>query len=120
MLTEQEAGAADLMARAVELTAAAAELVASPTQGTGPGTSARAAELTTVPAQPPGLSTETSRRLEDTLNPAVRAAHARAPSAATSMADRPGAFPHAEAPAWVAEERVAALGLVAAVAGVID
>ncbi len=36
----------------------------------------------TVPAQRPGLSTETARRREDTLHPAVRAASARAPSAA--------------------------------------
>ena len=69
---------------------------------------AHAVESTTVPAQPPGLSTETSRLLEDTPNPAVRAAHARAPSAATTMADRPRAIRRAEAPAWVAE-RVAAV-----------
>ena len=44
-----------------------------------------------------------TRRLEDTLHPAVRAASARAPSAATSMADRQKAIRHAEAPASVAE-----------------
>jgi len=76
------------------------------------------AEFTTVPAQPTGLSAETPRRLEDTLNPAARAARARAPSAATTMADRPGAMPPAEAPAWVAEHLAAAAeeDLAAAVA----
>ena len=77
-------------------------------------TSAGAAEFTTVPAQRPGLSTETPRLLEDTLHPAARAASARAPSAATAMADRPGAIRHAEAPASVAERRVAAVDLAAA------
>ncbi len=72
------------------------------------GTSLGAAEFTTVPAQRPGLSTGTPRRLEDTRNPAVRAASAQVPSAATIMADRPGAFRHAEARAWVVEQRVAA------------
>jgi hypothetical protein len=120
MPTEQEA-------RAAELAAAAAEFVPAPTQGTGPGTWADAVELTTVPAQPPGPSTETGRRLEAMLNPAARAAPARAPSAATTMADRPRAIRHAEAPASVAEQRVAAVaeqrmaaGDLAAVAGVID
>ena len=70
---------------------------------------ARAPEFTTVPAQRPGLSAETPRRLEDTLNPAVRAGSARAPSAATTMADRQGAFRHVEAPAWVAEQRAPAV-----------
>src|SRR6266481_1139566 len=37
-------------------------------------------------------------------NPAVRAASARAPSATTTMADRKGAFRHAEAPASAAAE----------------
>ena len=65
----------------------------------------------------PGATTRpfdgNTRRLEDTLNPAARAASARAPSAATAMADRPGAMRHAEAPAWAAE-RVAAEQLVVA------
>ena len=43
------------------------------------------------------------------LNRAVRAASARAPSAAIGRADRQRAFRHAEAPAWVAEQRVAAV-----------
>ena len=67
------------------------------------------AEFTTVRVQRPGLSRGTARLLEDTRNPAVRAASAQVPSAATSMADRPGAFRHAEVPASVeAEGRVAA------------
>src|SRR5208282_61011 len=86
---------------------------------------AHAAELTAVPALPPDPSTETGRRLEAMLNPGGRAAHARAPSAATTMADRPRAIRHAEARAWVAEQPVAAERVVAAVvvraaAGVVD
>jgi hypothetical protein len=95
MPTEQEARAAELMADA--------------------------AELTTVPAQRPGLSRETSRRLEAMLHPALRVASARVPSAATAMADRPRAIRHAERPASVAEQRAAAVaGRVVAVAGVIN
>ena len=45
--------------------------------------------------------------LEDTVNPAVRAAPVQAPSAATNMAETPGAFRHAEARALVAEGRMA-------------
>jgi hypothetical protein len=106
-----EARAAELMVRAAELTADAAELTAVPAQ------------------QPqPDLSTETGRLLEAMLNPAGKAAHARAPSAAMTMADKPRAIRHAEAPAWVAEQRVAAAAerVVAAVAeraaaaGVVD
>jgi len=80
------------------------------------GRSADAAEFTTVAAQPPGLSAETPRRREDTLHPTARVARARAPSAATAMAERPGAMRHVEAPAW-AEERVVAVVLAAAGAG---
>jgi hypothetical protein len=72
------------------------------------GTSQLAAELPTAQAQRPGLSTAILRPLEDTLNPAVRLASGRAPSAATPRADRQGAIHHAEAPAWVAEQCVAA------------
>ena len=70
---------------------------------------ARAPEVTTVLAQRPGLSAETQGRFEDTLNHAVRAGFARALSAATGMADRQGVFRHAEAPAWVAEQRAPAV-----------
>jgi hypothetical protein len=91
-------------ARAAESTARAAELTA------------HAAELRTVPVQPPGLSKETGRRLEATLNPAVKAAPALVPSAATAMADRPRAIRHAEAPVSVAEQRMAAGQRTAAVA----
>ena len=99
--TEIEVGAA------VTVTGTAAELVAAATQRTGLPL-AGAAELTTVPAQHPGLSTETLRLIADTANPAARAASARAPSAATSMAERPEAIRHVEAPAWVAEDFAAA------------
>jgi hypothetical protein len=82
----------------------------------------RAAELTTseaanptVPAQRPGLLKETTKQVEDTLNPAVRAVRARAPSAVTTTAERQGAIHHAEVPASAAEE-----GRVAAVEGIDD
>src|SRR6267143_7128277 len=108
-------------ASAVELTASAAELVFAPTKGTGRqmGAPAGAAEITTAPAQRPRLSTETPRLLEATQSPAVRAASAPAPSATTTMADRKGAFRHAEAPASAEEEgRVAGEDLAAAVADI--
>ena len=56
-------------------------------------------------------------RLEATLSLAVRVAFTRAPSAATTTAERPGAIPPAEAPAWVAEAFTAAAGTVAAADG---
>jgi len=62
-----------------------------------------------VLAKPPGLSRGTGMRLEDTLSLAVRAAFTRAPSATTTTAERPGAIPPAEAPAWVAEAFTAAV-----------
>ena len=68
-----------------------------------------AADFPAVPAQRTGLSTETDRRREDTLHPAVRAAPARAPSATSRRVDRQRAIRHAEAPASVAEQRVAAV-----------
>ena len=52
---------------------------------------------------------EIPRRPEDTLSPAARAAHARAPSVATGKADRQRVIRHAEVPAWVAAERMAAV-----------
>jgi len=83
-------------------------------------TPAAAAGLKTVPARRPGLLKETITLLEDTLNTAVRAASARAPSATTTMADRQGAFHRAEAPASVAEgrRRMVVEDLTAAVAGI--
>src|SRR5713101_1612367 len=127
--TEVEASAAELRASASELVPAttkgtgrqtgtpanAAELVPAPTKGTGcqTGTPAGVAEIPTVPAQRPDLLKETTRLLEDTLNPAVRAVRARAPSAGTTMADRQGAFRHEEAPASVAEQHVVAAASIA-------
>src|SRR5580704_14335733 len=66
------------------LTAPAADFVLAPKPGAGlpTGTSAALAGITTVPAQRTGLSMETPELPEDTLNPAVKAAPARAPSAA--------------------------------------
>ena len=100
-----------------EVQALAAEHLAAATQGTGlsTGTSAGVAEFTTVPAHPPDRSMETRRRLEDMLRPAARAAPARGPSVAMTMADKPGVFLHAAAPALVAEARVAEEELGAAV-----
>jgi len=89
--TEERVGAGDS-------TALVAEPALDPMQGTDlAGTAAGGAEFTTAPAQLPGLLTETSRRLEDMLHLAVRAASAQVPSAATTMGGRQRAFPHAEA-----------------------
>jgi hypothetical protein len=63
-----------------------------------------AREVSTGVGQRPGLSTGIGRRPEDMLHREVRVASARALSAATTMVDRPGAFPHAEAPASAAVE----------------
>ena len=71
--------------------------------------------LPTIPGLRPGLSRETGRRLEDSVNPAVRAVSARAPSAATTTAERPGAIPPAEVP--VSE---GALAAAAAFMAVVD
>ena len=102
LLPEEQAGVVDLTARG-------AELVHAGTRGTGLVTGGLAAEFTTVRVQRLGLSTETGRLLGDTPNREARVGPARAPSAATTMADRREAFLHAEAPAWVAEGRVAAV-----------
>jgi len=60
--------------------------------------------FTTARAEPPSPSTEIPGPPEDMLNHTVRPASARVPSAATTTADRKGAFRHAEAPVWVAVE----------------
>ena len=65
--------------------------------------------------EPRGRSMEIGRRHEDTLHHAARAAHAQAPSAATSTEDKPRAFPHGEGPALVAEEVMPAVEVTAAV-----
>ena len=63
---------------------------------------------------------EIPRRPEDTLNPADRAAHARAPSAATGKADRRKALRRAEPPAWAVELVAAEADLTAAEADVTN
>ena len=81
------------------------------------------AVLTTVAAHPPGLSAETGMRLEAMVNHAVKAASARAPSAATTMAERPGTIPPADSQVWAAERTpaVAAEGFTGAgAAAVVD
>lgn len=103
----------------------AAELAGAGMEGTDlAGTFVLVAEFTTTRAQRPGLSTETGKRLEDMLHPAVRAASGPAPSAATTMADRPGAFLHAEAPVWgrgpEEEEALVAAAVVEAGMVVVD
>jgi hypothetical protein len=126
-VTTPGAGRFTTGAISTEEEACGAEFVAAPTQEIGPGTSAGAAEFTTIPAERIDLSTETTGLLEDTQNPAVRAGPARGPSAATTMADRQGAFRPAEAPASVAvvvarvvaaEDLGAAEDLTVAVAGI--
>ena len=59
------------------------------------------AELSTVPEEGPDLLAEIDKRLGDMPHPAVRAAYAQAPSAATTTADKPAAFRHAGALASV-------------------
>ena len=73
---------------------------------------------TTGPAQREILSADAMMRLGDTRNPAAKAACARAPSAATIMAGRPEASPHAEARALAAAATLAEGGMVAAVDGI--
>ncbi len=82
------------------------------TQGIGhptPGTE----EFITIPANRLILSAETLALLEDMPHRAVRAGPVRAPSVATTMAERQGAFLRAEAPALAVEE-----ASTAAVAGI--
>ena len=64
---------------------------------------APAAVSTIAPAQRPGPSTETARRLEVTLNPTRRVAQNRARSVATTAGARQGAIHHAAAPATAAD-----------------
>ena len=102
LITEEELIAADLMADVPALT-----------QGTGraTATSAGEAENSTGQANRRGPSMEARQRLEATLSLAVRVVLARAPSPATSMADRRGAIRHEEASAWVAEDLAVAAGI---------
>jgi hypothetical protein len=62
-----------------------------------------------------GLSMETGKRLEGSPHPADRAACIRARSAAMTMADRRGAFPHAEGRASVVEGSTVAAEVTEAV-----
>ena len=63
---------------------------------------ASAAECSRGPVPWAGLSTEIARLPEVTRHLMARAASAPAPSAATTMADKPEAFLHAETPASAA------------------
>jgi hypothetical protein len=72
------------------------------------GVETRAARVSTVPARRPNPSTETPGLLEDSLNPEARAASAREPSAAPSMAETQGYFRHVEAPVSAAAAGTAA------------
>ena len=67
----------------------------------------RAAEFSTGPVEQRGLSGEAPQLPEGTLNPAVKAEPARAPSATKATGESQGATLRAEAPASV-EERVEA------------
>src|SRR6266436_6897900 len=82
------------------------------------------AEASIGPAQAPGLSTETIRLPEGTLNLTARAVSTPAPSAATTMADKREAFQHAEirASAVVADFMAVAVAvdLTAAVAAIVN
>jgi hypothetical protein len=100
--TEGAMPAVEVTATAVGSPATAAEIVAAPMRGTGLPMHAVGAGKT-APVLHPSLLKETTGRLEDMRNPAVRAERARAPSAVTTMAERQGALPRAAAPAWAAE-----------------
>src|SRR5712664_3727857 len=108
---EAETRAAELTAIAVDLTATGAEIVLAAMKGTGPPTRTPSVAAGLKTAQRPGLLKETITLLEDTLNPAVKAVRARAPSATTAMADKKGTSHHAEVPASAAAARVAAAGI---------
>src|SRR6267154_3293943 len=86
--------------RATELTATVARTVPAATKRVGHAARTPASEAAnpTVPAQRPALLKETTKQVEDTLNPGVRAVRARVPSATTTMAGRKGVFRHAEVP----------------------
>jgi len=91
-----------------------ATFAAAPTRGTGFLTERTSASAAFTEAKRRGLSTETIALLEGTRNPAVKAACARAPSAVTTVVDRPGVFRHAGALASEAEGRVVAQDLAEA------
>jgi hypothetical protein len=93
-----------LAPNAADLAAAAAEIALVPAKEAGHllETSVGAVKLPTVPVRHPGLSKETTRLLEDTLNPAAKAASTQVPSAATATAERQEAIPHEGAPALAA------------------
>jgi len=114
--TEEEASADELAAAAADLTANVADLAPVLMQGTGRpigNTGGHGGEINRPNASPRPF-VATTRLLEGTPNPAVRPARAPAPSAATTMADKPGPIRHAAAPAWLVEERAAAGLAVAA------
>jgi hypothetical protein len=116
--TEEEATAAELAATAVDLLASVAVLAPVQMQGIGRsmGTPVGAVESLTVLALRLTHSVATTRLLEDTPNPAVNPGLTPAPSAATTMADKPGPIRHAAAQAWAAVDSRVAADLAAAVA----
>jgi hypothetical protein len=100
------------------IVAAGTTLTATPfTTGAISTGEARAPGFITVQARFPDLSMETARRLEGTLNLAVRVVFARALSAATTMADRLEVIRHGEAPASAALVAAGVADFTAAVAG---
>jgi hypothetical protein len=72
-----------------------------------------------MPAPAAEFPTGTRRQQEDTHNLEARVVLGRARSEAMSAADRRGALRRVEAPAWVAEERVEAAAVRAAVVEVV-
>src|SRR5712664_624375 len=88
--TELEKRAANLAATTADLVATRAQIVPAAMKGTGPPvrTPAVPAGLKTVPLQRPGHLKEMKKQVEDTLNPAVKAVVARAPSAVTTTAEK--------------------------------
>lgn len=95
--------AAGPMEHVAARTAAAAEPIRGVWEHKPAGIWPHEEESTIAQARFPDRSMETSRQLEDTRNPAVRAVCALAPSVALIMGDKREAFRRAGSPALAAE-----------------
>ena len=107
-----ETSGAELTAVVAKFTTIMAGRVTVPAQEADhrSGTRADAANLRIAPARRPGRSTEIRKQLVDTATLTDKAGSARAPSAATTMADRKEVFRNAGAPASEAVDFMAAEG----------
>ncbi len=111
-------GAAEPTERAVARMPAVAEPTRDAQESKPAGTRPHEAESITALARFPDRSMETSRQLEDTRNPAVRAASGRVPSAVLITEDKREASRRADSPALAAEaDSTAVAEAMAVVAG---